>query len=203
MNKSDTSPKPDQTRHRIIEAAAQLISELGFTATTTRAIAEAAGVNEVTIFRHFGTKENLAKAVMDQYGGRALVEDIELHFSGDYVQDLTMIGHAMMKVLAERIGALRMAICEAGSFPEFREVVSENPRQLRRMLARYFDRQMQAGLIHHGHPELLAQAFLGIFFSYNVLSGLLMDSLEPQISVDQIVDESVAVFARGTLIKQE
>ena len=50
----------------------------------------------------------------------------------------------MMKVMTERIDAIRMAICEAGNFPEFRQVVAENPRQLRRMLARYFERQMQA-----------------------------------------------------------
>ena len=56
---TDTFPQTDDTRIRILKAAAEIIAEKGYTRTTTRAIAEAAGVNEVTIFRHFGSKRNL------------------------------------------------------------------------------------------------------------------------------------------------
>ena len=203
MNEINPSANQDQTRTRIMQAATQLFTEKGFAGTTTRAIAELAGVNEVTLFRHFGTKENLAKAIMDQFGGPAIAGDLELHFSGDYVQDLTFIGHAMMKVMMERKDAIRMAICEAGNFPEFQQVVAENPRQLRRMLARYFERQMEASLIYPGHSEMLAQAFLGMFFSYTVLQGFLLDSLQPEISSEEIVEQFVTLFVRGTLIEQE
>ena len=203
MNEINPSANQDQTRTRIMQAATQLFTEKGFAGTTTRAIAELAGVNEVTLFRHFGTKENLAKAIMDQFGGPAIAGDLELHFSGDYVQDLTFIGHAMMKVMMERKDAIRMAICEAGNFPEFQQVVAENPRQLRRMLARYFERHMEAGLIHPGHSEMLAQAFLGMFFSYTVLQGFLSDSLQPEISLEEIVEQFVTLFVRGTRIEQE
>jgi hypothetical protein len=109
----------------------------------------------------------------------------------------------MMKVMTERSDAIRMAICEAGTFPEFQQVVAENPRQLRRMLARYFERQMEARLIHKGHPEMLAQAFLGMFFSYTVLRGFLLDSLQPEISSEEVVEQFVTLFVRGTLIEQE
>ena len=91
-NSSSNPSNPNQTRSRIMEAASQLFTEKGFAGTTTRAIAELAGVNEVTLFRHFGTKEKLAKAIMDQFGGQAIAEDLEIRFSGDYVQDLTIIG---------------------------------------------------------------------------------------------------------------
>jgi AcrR family transcriptional regulator len=201
MNEIDSSSNPDQTRARIMQAASKLFTEKGFAGTTTRAIAELAGVNEVTLFRHFGTKEKLAKAIMDQYGGLAIAGDLEQRFSGDYVQDLTLIGHAMMKVMTERRDAIRMAICEAGNFPEFQQVVAENPRQLRRMLARYFERQMDASLIHSGHPEVLAQAFLGMFFSYTVLRGFLLDSLQPELSSEDIVEQFVTLFVHGTYIE--
>jgi len=197
------SPKPESARARIITAASRLFTEKGYAGTTTRAIAEAAGVNEVTIFRHFGTKENLAKAIMDQFGGLAIAEDLELRFSGDYAQDLNLIGKMMMKVMTERSDSMRMAICEAGNFPEFQQVVAENPRQLRGMLARYLKRQMDNHVILPGHAEVLAQAFLGMFFSYIVLKGFLSDDLKPKISSDQVVDQFVDLFVRGTLSEQE
>ena len=197
------SPKPESARARIITAASRLFTEKGYAGTTTRAIAEAAGVNEVTIFRHFGTKENLAKAIMDQFGGLAIAEDLELRFSWDYAQDLNLIGKMMMKVMTERSDSMRMAICEAGNFPEFQQVVAENPRQLRGMLARYLKRQMDNHVILPGHAEVLAQAFLGMFFSYIVLKGFLSDDLKPKISSDQVVDQFVDLFVRGTLSEQE
>ena len=203
MNKINSPSNPNQTRARIMEAASQLFTEKGFSGTTTRAIAELAGVNEVTLFRHFGTKEKLAKAIMDQFGGPAIAEDLELRFSGNYEQDLTLVGQMMMKVMTQRVDAIRMAICEAGNFPEFQQMVVENPRRLRQMLARYFQGQMDTKVIHSGHPEALAQAFLGMFFSYTVLQGLLNDTLQPEISSEELAGQFVTLFVRGTLIKLE
>src|ERR1700712_276199 len=47
------------TRESLLDVTARLYSEHGWRGTTTRAIAAAAGVNEVTLFRQFGSKELL------------------------------------------------------------------------------------------------------------------------------------------------
>src|SRR4029078_11884089 len=47
------------TRTQILNAAVQVFSQHGFRGSTTRRIADAAEVNEVTIFRYFGSKEAL------------------------------------------------------------------------------------------------------------------------------------------------
>ena len=46
-------------RQRIINAAGKLFAEKGYTETSTAAIAKAAGVNESSVFRNFGSKRNL------------------------------------------------------------------------------------------------------------------------------------------------
>ena len=46
-------------RQKILKAATELYAETGFRGTTTRQIAQLAGVNEVTLFRHFGSKTAL------------------------------------------------------------------------------------------------------------------------------------------------
>jgi AcrR family transcriptional regulator len=48
-----------ESRTKLLEAAARVYAESGFRGATTRRIAEEAGVNEVTIFRHFGSKAAL------------------------------------------------------------------------------------------------------------------------------------------------
>ncbi|MBA3969301.1 MAG: TetR/AcrR family transcriptional regulator [Gemmatimonadetes bacterium] len=47
------------THEAILEAAVRVFAEVGSRGATTRRIAEEAGVNEVTLFRHFGSKETM------------------------------------------------------------------------------------------------------------------------------------------------
>ncbi|MGD8190408.1 TetR/AcrR family transcriptional regulator [Brevibacillus ginsengisoli] len=55
-----------ETRKKILAAARHLMAQKGFKGATTRLIAEEAGVNEVTIFRHFGNKEGLITALLEE-----------------------------------------------------------------------------------------------------------------------------------------
>jgi AcrR family transcriptional regulator len=50
---------PDETRDRVMEAAAELFAERGFRGATMRAIAESAGTNLASAHYHFGSKEQL------------------------------------------------------------------------------------------------------------------------------------------------
>src|ERR1700674_599095 len=60
------------SRNEIINAACQVFAKLGFRGTTTRRIADAAGVNEVTIFRQFGAKQALIREPMKRTHSLAL-----------------------------------------------------------------------------------------------------------------------------------
>jgi len=55
----------EETRLRILSAARELFAQKGSRGTTTRQIAQRAGVNEATLFRHFGTKSQLLQAMLD------------------------------------------------------------------------------------------------------------------------------------------
>jgi AcrR family transcriptional regulator len=44
-------------KDQLVEAALQVYAEGGYHGATTRRIAAAAGVNEITLFRHFGSKD--------------------------------------------------------------------------------------------------------------------------------------------------
>lgn len=55
----------EERRLQILAVAVRLFSERGFRGTTTKEIAQAAGVSEAMVFRHFATKEELYAAILD------------------------------------------------------------------------------------------------------------------------------------------
>lgn len=55
----------EDRRRQLLDVAIDLFSKRGFGGTTTREIAQAAGVTEAIIFRHFATKQDLYAAILD------------------------------------------------------------------------------------------------------------------------------------------
>jgi AcrR family transcriptional regulator len=206
MSKFETNPEPatDDTRQRILEAAARVFAQEGYARATTRALAAAAGVNEVTLFRHFGSKKNLFAAIIDEFAAPAMTRAweargaMEAQWSGDYRQDLLLMGRQVMQVLLERKEALRLMLCESTHFPEVREAMAQNPQHLRQMLARYLQQQMDRGQVRPQHAEALAQAFWGMFFAYSIQIGFFGEPLQPEISTEELVVQFVDLFVQGT-----
>ena len=68
----------EATRQRLLRAALELYTTVGFRATTTPAIAARAGVAEGTIYRHFSGKEHLLNEVFRgaQHWGTTIVKEV-------------------------------------------------------------------------------------------------------------------------------
>jgi len=94
-------PRSDESRRRLVEAAAALFAAKGYGATTVDAVAEAAGISRGSIFWHFRTKEGLLWAVTERAFGSwatgALLRD---------VGDQTGLG-AMRRAMASHQAVLR------------------------------------------------------------------------------------------------
>src|SRR3954466_11284509 len=68
----------EQRRQHFIDAALHLFSTSGFRGTSTKAIAEAAGVSEALLFRHFPSKADLYAAILiEKAQATGLAERIE------------------------------------------------------------------------------------------------------------------------------
>lgn len=61
---SKQSKKLTDKQQKIVEVAIKMFAEKGYANTSTNEIAKAAGVAEGTIFRHYGTKDNLLLSVI-------------------------------------------------------------------------------------------------------------------------------------------
>jgi TetR/AcrR family transcriptional regulator, mexJK operon transcriptional repressor len=193
-------PEPQDTRGKIIQAAADVFAEEGYARATTRQIAAESGFTEMTLFRHFGSKQNLFAAVLDHY---VIDQDAAAalggNLSGDYTQDMLVMGRYMMHIMLERRDAMRMMLCEADHFPELRETLGQAPRKLRERVAAYLRKQIKAYVVKPRDPDMMAQAFMGFFFSYTLAATFLDRALAIESPDDQLVVEFVDLFVQGTL----
>ncbi len=192
----------EETRQRILEAAARMFAEQGYARATTRALAAEAGVNEVTLFRHFGNKQNLFAAVVEEYAAPGLAAALQHKPSGDYRQDLLTMGHQVLNLMLERRDAVRLMLCEAEHFPQVREVIAQNPRRLRQALSAYLQAQVAQGRVRRLHTEAAAQAFWGMFFACSISLWLLDEAVQPELGPEELVAQFVDIFVRGTVNRE-
>ncbi|MDQ3071584.1 MAG: TetR/AcrR family transcriptional regulator [Acidobacteriota bacterium] len=71
-----TSPPMSDVREALLRSTVKLFAEGGTKAASTRRIAKEAGVNEVTLFRHFGKKEELICSAMRWFADQNRVEPL-------------------------------------------------------------------------------------------------------------------------------
>jgi len=60
------SPRGARTRERVLQAATELFAARGFAPVTMRAIGDAVGIDNSSLYRHFANKSELARAVLDR-----------------------------------------------------------------------------------------------------------------------------------------
>ena len=126
-----TVQKKQETRQRIIECARKLFNDKGFEQTTTRHIAEAAGIAAGTMFNYFPTKEALAMTIVEEALDEAGAE-FEGRLRGDETLDEALFAHVAigLRHLAPQRNYVG-EVLETALSPFAREPVCEQAQQLR------------------------------------------------------------------------
>ncbi|MBM3885354.1 MAG: TolC family protein [Gemmatimonadetes bacterium] len=168
----------EPTRQQILDAAAKVYAELGFRGATTRRIAEVAGVNEVTLFRTFGSKANLIDEVIrschrDPDAASLPAEPAEPE------AELTRWVAETHRFMLDRRGLIRSAVAELHEHPEHSNEVADHPTVSFRELRAYVDRVHRTGAIPDvANANAACTMLLGTLFS-DALHRDVMPSMFP------------------------
>lgn len=129
--------KRTDKQQKIVEAAIKIFAEKGYTATSTNEIAKAAGVAEGTIFRHFGTKENLLLSVIVPF----LMEAAPI-VADEFIQDVVSKPYDSFESFLTAIIKNRLAFLEEHT-DIFKILVAEllNREDLRQYLMNMFEQK--------------------------------------------------------------
>jgi AcrR family transcriptional regulator len=185
----------------LISAAASLFAAKGFTGTTTKQIAHAAGVSEALLFKHFPTKHALYSAILAekaQYSGlREAVS--EAANKQDDKQLFTLLASYRIRPGTDPT-LLRLLLFSALEGHEMSNMFFQQQyRTFHDLLAGYIQRRIADGVFRPVDPLLAARAFFGVIVHHRLLHDIL--GLPMHQTHESTVAEYVSIFLNG-LIKQ-
>lgn len=130
---------PPISRQKLLEAAAAVFAEAGFRGATTRRIAEAAGVNEVTLFRLFGSKSQLMAEAFECVNPSlgALLPDVP---GDDVEKELVTWATAHLDGMRQMRHLIRKTMAELEEHPEMTEFVCDAKTPYYQQLVSYATR---------------------------------------------------------------
>jgi AcrR family transcriptional regulator len=139
-----TIPGSD-SRERIIEAAARVYAQYGFRGATTRLIAQEAGVNEVTLFRLFGSKAQLFDELLRKQLHTSTVPLLPKE-PGDPEVEITEWCEVLLAQMRASRSFLRKMIGETEERPEAARSACVGPHSAAESLERYVETLRERGL---------------------------------------------------------
>jgi AcrR family transcriptional regulator len=196
----------DDHRHRILLAAARVYSQHGWRGATTRRIAEEAGVNEVTIFRQFGSKDALLDTAMRECA--RLEQEIALPLEPKHPErELFQWIRAHHTALSGMRDIVRQMMSEAPERPETAMCAAEGPSGAFAQLRQYVVHLRRHGWItgpdeaRPGDVRGAVTMLMGALFA-DAMNRELMPAMFPQ-SVDDSLHAYVRIFLRGIGVASE
>ena len=163
------------TREIILDAAARVYSQHGFRGSTTRRIADAAAVNEITIFRYFGSKAALLQEAVkgvDIASGRDPLPTEPVN----PVCELSQWAATLVDHLSGCSSVIRKCMSEIEERPELAARAVEAPTRATRELCDYFERLRVKGFTSEAFDVSAAASML--------IGALFHDSMGRQMMPD-------------------
>ena len=182
-------------RDELLGAAARVYAEAGYRGATTRRIALAAGVNEITLFRHFGSKDALLREALarsqDPHNDELLPETPSnpmaelLAWAGCHITDMR-----------GRQALIRTCMGEFAEHPGLFVPENSGPVRAARALTQYLTRLRQRGLARaEFDPSAAAALLIGTLFADAMGRDIMPDLYANH--PDKALKEYIALFLRG------
>jgi AcrR family transcriptional regulator len=131
-------------RNKILDAALRVYAKEGFRGSTTKLIAHEAGVNEVTLFRKFGSKLALIEASIVYHIERTQVDALPEEPS-DPEREITAWCTAHMANMRDSRALMRKFMCELQQYPAMLERMKMSPAFRPADLSEYIARLREQG----------------------------------------------------------
>ncbi len=198
-------PRGEKRRREIAIVAERVFFETGFAETTMQAIAARAGASKETLYRHFGSKEELFAEIISERA-KCWLEDLDEKFStpGSVAEVLRTIGLKMLESILEEdaVSLCRTVVAESVRNPELGVLfMAAGPDRVRKRLGEFLAAASSRGELRCADATTAARIFVGAIVSSFHLGRLVlaepprMTSAEMRAHVEEVIEMMMARYA--------
>jgi len=191
----------ESRRSQIVAVAAGLFSQKGFRGTTTKEIADEAGVSEAIIFRHFATKDELYNAILDHKVKQATERmKANLEDAARRKDDNAYFGslaYEMLQFHTKDHTFMRLLLFSALEGHDLSEIFFHSTaREIKNQIRRYIKQRITDGAFRKVDAAVAARAFVGMVLNQAQVRNIFRDD-DLRFSNRQMADRFVDIFLAG------
>jgi len=187
----------DRTRRRLLDAATETLNRVGIQGATTREIARRAGVNEVNLFRHFKSKEQLLGAVLQRgLAAEAAILDEHSSWKENLREGLENYARHYYSLWDRNKDFAGGFLAEGHLWPKsMQAMIADVMRPVRERLVSILTDAQKAGVVRSDlNIECALDAFKNALYARMLLQGAY---LSRNYSNEDYISTVVEIFARG------
>ena len=191
-----------QRRDKILDAAESSFIENGFEATSLQEIMSKAGGSLATLYRMFGNKEGLFRAIIERATQNLSDSLVPLYADNQEPEKvLRAMGMAFINILTSPyVGAIhRLLISESARYPQLREIFMQTaPERNLRRVEDYLKKLNERGYLNVDDCKVAAEQLVSLFKGTMHLRTVLgEDVILSEDEKARYVDSAVSIFLNG------
>ena len=185
---------------QIVEMATRLFSQHGFGRVTMKMLAEACGVTEPALYRHFHSKDDVYEAVLTSLKDRLNIEPLldRLRDSQDLEQILMDVSMYIVDTYGENTELSRLLLLAA---LEGHPLADRAFKDLRTpyvtFITRKLDELKESGLVREVHAEMTARCFIGMVMDCSLSTHLWGRMQGTSYDPHDVVRNNVPIYVQG------
>jgi TetR/AcrR family transcriptional repressor of mexJK operon len=188
--------RSDDKRRAILDGACRVFLEHGFGGANMDAVAAAAGVSKMTVYRYFPSKEHLFAGVVRDMCDRIVDPELVGRMARLPLREaLCTFGRRMLEIVfaPETLGLHRIVVAESQRFPALgRLFYDSGPGGSIAALAAFLRRHRKEPALRIDDPRVAAEEFLELLRGYDHMRALLRVGNGPSPrQIEQRVERAV------------
>jgi AcrR family transcriptional regulator len=196
-----------ERKERILAAAGELFSRKGFAGTTTKEVALAAGINEALLFRHFGNKEEMYWAVLEQRcrlgEGRRKMERRIVEGQGDF-ELFAGIAQDILERHRETPELMRLFLFSALESHSLSDRLFRTySAHFYETLAAHIEKRKQEGVFRDIDSLLAARGFIGMVFYHHMVQNIFGGKKYQTFDPKRVAETLAEIWLRGMIAEEK
>jgi len=183
----------EETREQILQTAMDLFAERGFSAVTTREIAEHADISEVTLFRYFPSKRNIFTSIIEELFHVPLFAKLGIDlFTWDLEADLKYISEMMKELMEKNSKIIKMNMKDVHGLSDNDDTFLNFPEKIKSLLTAYLTEYKRRNGARWSE-ELLAVTFLTTLFGL-LMNFFVVKAFDTDVTYDEASSNLIAMI---------